>query len=53
MVLFIRDENTRSLARFSVQIGKTLIVDPSQTDPYFKVTISNPYSWQKMISNDI
>ena len=38
---------------FPVQNGETLTVDPSQIEPYFKVMISNPYSWQQMISNGI
>ena len=36
MVSSIWDETTR----ISVQIDKTLAVDPSQTEPYFNVTIS-------------
>ena len=38
---------------FFVRNGKTLPVYPSQTKLYFEVTISNPYSWLKMISNSI
>ena len=42
-----------SSRRFSVHKRQTLLVDSSQTEPYFEVTISNLYSWRKMLSNTI
>ena len=43
----------RSLTRFFVQNDKIFPVDPSQTELYFEVTISNLYSWRKITSNII
>ena len=43
----------RSSARFSVEKQQILHVDPSQTESYFKVMISNSYFCQKILSNNI
>ena len=53
MVPLFATKVPRSLTRSLVRNDKTLPVDPSQTEPYFEVKISNPYSWRKMISNSI
>ena len=53
MVPSINGESGRIVGTLSVQNGETLIVDLSQPGAYFEVTISSPYSWQKMISNGI
>ena len=39
-----------SSAHFYVQKWQILYVDPIQMEPYFDVTISNPYSWKKILS---
>ena len=47
------DESGQIVGTFSNENGKILLVDPSQTKPYFEVKILNPYSWKKMLSNGI
>ena len=42
-----------SLACISVQKRQILLVDPSQMEPYFEVTILNSYLWRKIHFNGI
>ena len=53
MVLFVSDESVRIVGTHFCVEQQTLPIDLSQTEPYFEVTISNSYSWRKMLSNII
>ena len=47
MVPYVSDESARIVSTYFRAKMKILQVDPSQTEPYFEVTISNSYSWKK------
>ena len=53
MVSSVHDEIVWIVGTLFVQNEEILKVDPSQTEPSFEVTILNPYSWGKIISNGI